>query len=429
MSQHINRFFGDDGLDNLTAGSNSSDVVTLASADGPDDVTTITSDEESQMDRQQMIEALTKLGFDTSTLTDATPDAALAEMLRLYENKDSAEAAEEVQEAKPENFDEPPADAPPADDAPPSHDEMVKALTDMGYDPADLAGKSDEDLAALLASEMNASQGAEPPQQFDEPPADPAAPPVDENAPAPTRDEMIEALVEVGYDRAELEGMPDEELADNFNQELDSHVQQMMEQGAATSFSEQTVANEDENEEAFKQLMRQIKLELVPMIRSLVVEKFSEVTEKLATTERMAKQLANNTKRANIRAFCESMRNDGRLSPGKFDETMARLMRADNSRVIKFTEKGGTKQALTDLDLQMREIRTSPAVVHFGEQLEQPNRPLATEVGKIKNHFEKFSETFKKHGTTKDALVSAFKKARAKRKGLTADQFISGARS
>src|SRR5262249_9907798 len=80
------------------------------------------------MSRQEMIDALGKLGFDTSTLTDGVPDGVLPQLLAMLE---------------PE-----PTPAPAAQMAEPTPDEMKAKLADAGHNKEELDKMSDEELKA-----------------------------------------------------------------------------------------------------------------------------------------------------------------------------------------------------------------------------------------------------------------------------------------
>jgi Holliday junction resolvasome RuvABC DNA-binding subunit len=372
------------------------------------------------MDRQQMIDALAKLGFDTSVLTEAVTDEVLAEMLRTYEKQDAEYAAEHAD--KPTQ----PNEVEKLDDTM-TREQMIEALVGMGFDPAELEGKSDDELKGMLEQESGepgeggAMEGQAPAEQFEEV-ADPAAPPV-EDAP-PTRDEMIEALVEVGYDRDELNTKTDQELSDLFSQELEAAVQQMSDEEEAAK-EEQAKQQEEEQMAKMGEVAR--FSEMVNSFKTMQSE-LAQVRAQLAETSRQTEQLRNNTKRANIVKFCEAMREQGKIMPAQYGAVVARLMRANSTNIVRKFNESGKKVNLTELDLQMREIEQAPALFVFSEKMKQPLTKADTEKAKIEQHFESFSESYAKHGTTKEKMVKAYLIARAKNPRLTAEGFVNGSR-
>jgi hypothetical protein len=137
------------------------------------------------------------------------------------------------------------------------------------------------------------------------------------------------------------------------------------------------------------------------------VQQFAERTlARLTAAERRLaaheKTLAANHaagKKQRVEQFCERLVREGRVSPGELDDAPAdpkagrphavpglksRLLRADDtSPVQKFAEPGGREVALTEFDLQCRELEARPVLHRFAEQLAQPreggNGPMTDE--------------------------------------------------
>lgn len=126
---------------------------------------------------------------------------------------------------------------------------------------------------------------------------------------------------------------------------------------------------------------------------SKVVVHFSERMNKLQkqadaveaknkAAERMANQRVQNEKKHRIQSFCERMVKEGKILPAQIDQSSGhptlqdRLLRADCIRSVhKFSEKpGGALIDATELDMQMREIETGPALQRFAERMPNPEK-------------------------------------------------------
>ncbi len=285
------------------------------------------------MSRAEMIDALGKMGFDTSTITDGVPDEVLAQMLAALPTE--------------------PSPAPDAAMADMSRDDMIAALQQAGYDPNELTGLSDEDLKALYDAEF-------PPE------AAPAAAPV-------------------------------------------------------ATMSERTPKKKEERVIKFS--------EISGLIASLVdaaskgIEKRFEM--KLGAIRRQTASLDGNAKKSAVVKFCEALREEGKILPLNFDSVVARLLRADHvRRVHKFSE-GGKTSYLTELDLQQDELRRGPILASFAERMKQPTSTTDSEVAAVENHFESFSESYKRISHTKEKMVAAYKIARRDNPRLTAKEFFT----
>lgn len=155
----------------------------------------------------------------------------------------------------------------------------------------------------------------------------------------------------------------------------------------------------------------------------------------LEAVRRMTRQQVASQKRETIRAFCEEMKAEGKVLQSQLDDSdgqptlIDRLMRADATNVVRVFSEGGKRVTKTELDLQMDEIRNGPAVAYFGERMHQPlgkggKTGDDAEVAKLRRHYRRFSEGYRKNGQTEDAMVRAFTAERTKRRpGLTVEEY------
>ena len=151
----------------------------------------------------------------------------------------------------------------------------------------------------------------------------------------------------------------------------------------------------------------------------------------LARMQKFAEQQVANQKKLLVETFCEVKCKEGKITPAELDPANPanikdRLMRADSSAIVQKFKEGGQEVALTELDLQMKEIEGRKPFV-FGERFVQPLRKsgdVDSEVQQIEDHFEIFSELFQKNGMTKERLVEGFKLEKKARPSLTAREYI-----
>ena len=142
-------------------------------------------------------------------------------------------------------------------------------------------------------------------------------------------------------------------------------------------------------------------------------------------------------RRQSVEKFCENMVKAGKVLPAELDRgdpksprptLVDRLLRADaRQKVHKFSENGKTVE-LTELELQMREVESRPQLVRFGERSVKTGPGGAAgrdgEKAKVKEHYERFSEDFRRMGTTEEELTKAFEAAQKRDPDLTAAKFL-----
>lgn len=173
-------------------------------------------------------------------------------------------------------------------------------------------------------------------------------------------------------------------------------------------------------------------------VRQIVASAVAEVRKEFIPIREQTEQLAANTKRANIQKFCEAMVASGKVLAAEMDPgdpknprpTLAdRLMRADARTVVHKFREGGKEVALTELDLQMREIEARPVLQRFGERVKTgDSKPgdVEEETGKVRRFAESnadFAKALEAAGRTPEEYVAAFAKAKKENPRLTAKQY------
>lgn len=117
------------------------------------------------VDRAAMLEMLGQIGFDASTITDATPDNVLAEIIRVYKGMMAADAAEPGEPPQPgtQHSDLPAIAPPPAPapvPAPPAPASSIPGVTGQPTQVTLKFGEKDVDLNQVLTPIVNAAVAA-----------------------------------------------------------------------------------------------------------------------------------------------------------------------------------------------------------------------------------------------------------------------------
>ncbi len=355
----------------------------------------------SAMNRDDIIKKLTEHGIDQGTLADV-PDEALAEMLRVCEDKDSQTQ---------NNDDETPADP--------------------GGGGGDGGGGMDFD---------DDEEGKDK--------ADPFAEFADDELPEPKDDDEKKDFAEktrayaerlrkyCGRAKKYLEKYAGSDNIRGSNQEGQKramwakdpdHPDDYAEPGGSpvtteTAPKKTTVTHQFSEKRQRAMIREEVSRALNGQVKGKM-DRFERFTEGQLATQ----------KKATIEAFCESRLKAGKIVPFELDtdnpaNLYDRLMRADASRTIRKFREGKKDVALTELDLQMREIDARPARM-FSEQVRGAKAGKAgaqepdLEVEKVEEAFERFSEKFPR-GTTKQTIVDGFKIEKKYTPDLTAADFL-----
>lgn len=343
------------------------------------------------MSRDEMIQALGQYGFDPSKITEGVPDEFLADLLAKLQPPAGDGAAKAAPPPDATDMDEADGDGPaPGGEAPPaaSRDEMLAALADAGYDPADLADLTDEELAELMEEEAQGDGG----------------------------EEMAEG------DEEMAEG--DEPAGDGDHKTTDT----MLSGYAEGEDTEPMKKNDDDKKPGAKAPDAAMSERAVnDRIDRLVRERLAAVEGRIAAASKQADEVEGNIRRKNVTAFCEGLRAAGKLLPVEFSPTVSRLLRADHRNKVQ-TFADGKSVEMTELELQMAELEKRPTLFRFGEKLptafEDPK--LADgEKAKVEAHYESFSEQFSQMGMTKEKFVQGFEAGRKRNPRLTAQDYVN----
>lgn len=295
------------------------------------------------VNREEMIAELAKHGMDTAVLTDDVPDSALAEMLRIFSDKD--------------------------------------ALTEPGDEPA-----PDQDV-------MDGMDGATDMEELPEP-------------------------------ANEMEA-----------QKFSAHAKKLM--AKARKHFEKYCSGPDKAKMGEEEGQ---PVEDAPMEKMSELEKavLKAVKRQQRSINKFAEQHAANLKKQTIDSFIQTRKEAGKILPYELDQTNPanlrdRLMRADAITPVRTFSERGKKVELTELDLQMKEIDNRKPFT-FSERMKAgkagTNHLEAAdhETAELEAHYEMFSEQFSKQGTTKEAMIKAFKGEKSMRPQLTVDEFLNRGR-
>ena len=141
--------------------------------------------------------------------------------------------------------------------------------------------------------------------------------------------------------------------------------------------------------------------------------KMSELEGRQKRIELAISKRERELKRDTIHAFCERMVRAGKMLPAEVAGFKRSALMADDVKVYKFseTDKG------TALDNLKKMVEARPNLVQFGERADvrggKAPPPIDNEIAKVGQYFEKFSEDFRKTKQTKEKLVEGFKAMRS----------------
>lgn len=340
---------------------------------------------------------------------------------------------------------------------------------------------ADDKLAELVAA-LPTTASATPP------PAAPAMPgPVGmmaegEEAAAPTREEMIAALVDMGDDPAQLEALSDEELLAEYEAAMEeddgeeveepSDVETMADPAAldrAALIAELTAAGQDPAalealaDEELRLLYEQVvngaaapaapaappaapmgekkamtyaerrgRRQTVPVTRLAEIEarrtiqscrKLTKLSEQQA---RRIRQTAAEMTRRDVDSFCEQLIKDGRATPALVASVIKPyLLKCDNTASVFTFAEGNVTKKVTEYERKKLELARGPKLVHFGERLGGAAPTAEAETQKVARFAETQASALVKVGyKTPQQFVEKFSELRKKKPDLTARQFI-----
>ena len=354
-----------------------------------------------------------------------------------------------------------------------------------------LDGLADDKLAELVAALPSGASAATTPAA-----AAPAAPgmvgmmaegdpPAEGGGPAaePTREEMIAALVDMGDDEAELQGLSDDELKaeyeaameDGGEESPDPETEDMADPAAldrAGLIAELTAAGQDPaaldplTDDELRALYDQVvngatpaepaaAPPAAPMGEKRPMQTYAErrgrrQTQPVTTlaeiearrtiascrkltklSEQQARRIrktAAELKARDIEQFCEQQVREGRYTPAMVQTVVKPLLAKCDDTLPVFTfSDGGRTRKVTEYERKKAELAKAPKVVHLGERFPGGSGPATTaeaERQKVERFAEVQGEALKKAGTTKAQFVAKFSEAQKRRPDLRAEEYL-----
>jgi hypothetical protein len=360
-----------------------------------------------QMSREEMLKALTAKGIKPETLA-SVPDAALAEWIRSLDGNEPME--DPAQHAGP--ADAKPGDETPAADAAPAAD--MNAAPDEAPEGAPAA---DAPMPALEADAPESADAEEMPAEAPEGDGGNGDLHVHvhqhkgDSEDYSEFDEDMEAFTERDGD-GDGDGITHEEEdhANLFDEEdfaEDDSVSALTaaphRMGGCSSHEEYAEKVEAQIAKAEKRLAR--------------IQKFAEARE------RQEKKALQSATQSRIDADNQARIADGRVTPAELDAgKWEHLYDLPAHSVRKYSEKVNGKTVTreeTPLDRALRKRAEGPVLVRMGEKTRAgkpgkttheaaPEGDADPEVQKLETTFKRYAETFKRQGTTLEALVSGY---------------------
>lgn len=377
--------------------------------------------ETTVMDRTSMIAAIQAAmpGLSQSTL-DAMSDEALADLVK---NIPTAQPVADPNAATPVAMGDGMAGIDPRigrpgmfadgdETAAMSHEELVSALTELGEDPAELEGMSDEELQALLDQlSGEGGEGGEAGGEGTETMGDPAV---------MTRDELIADLTAAGQDANALAGISDDELRAMYAQLV----------GGATATAPAAPAVPAVAPMSEKRRRRMATAAFAERQSKALLRNLTKLN-KFAEREQRRLLTANaNAKRRDAQTFCESLERLGRSTPAHSATVLMPLLLAmdDTAPVHKFSD-GKITRKVTAYELKKAQIQQShPTLVRMGERIEGSADPIDgnNEVAKVRQFAEGLTDNTLKAGgyTSRQQFVEKFSELRKKKPDLTAEKYL-----
>lgn len=265
--------------------------------------------------------------------------------------------------------------------------ELEGQLTALGYSDEQMAALKDlpDDafgafvLATLAREAGTAGAGTPPPPPEGEGGGGPPPAAMAEFPEGMDRQALIDWLTAQGKDPAALEAMTDDDLIDMYNQR----------QAGPEQMSEPGVPDEDEEEweelpvpatptpappapparRPVKSVTKTIKFSeevraaVRQEVRTLVAAETAAFRKEAGAVKAAERARQAEEKRGRVRAFCERMLKENRVSPAELDEStpalpslVERLMLCNAETTVRKFSEGGKEVALTQLDVEMRAI-------------------------------------------------------------------------
>ena len=394
--------------------------------------TTVYTFAESAMERTQMIAAVQAAmpSLSQSTL-DAMTDDQLADLVKALPTNATAAttgtpaAATDPNAAAAMSDDDGYEDMDDTDLAPTtgdgsgmSHEDLIQALTDLGQDPADLDGLSDEDLQALyeeLSDNGDDSGNAVTSM------GDPST---------MSHEELVQELTAAGQDPTTLDGMSDEDLKALYAQLLGGGTTTAAAAPAPADTSGTSAMSDRQRRQSAGKPKPQKKTSFADlearraMTRIQKLNRFAELNYKRTVRNN------NDQKKRDAHSFCDQLVREGRISVAQKTAMMLPLLLKldDLNPVHAFSENGSTRK-LTAYELKKKELAKLPVITKYGEKLVLDPKDAKTAASAEVNKVEKFVELNRSHilsvGGDPNAMVALAKKhAEKDPQGFRAEKII-----
>ena len=427
---------------------------------------------EGNMDRDEMIKALGELGYDISLFTSAVPDELLAEMLRVDDSREEEEEEDEETPAEESPAEEPPAGEPPTEE----HADDMTGSGEPNPAPGDYAeggGGGAPPASGLVDQPASGEQAGlfdeEPPvddqqqQQLGEEFAemdDEGRKDLDSflerysNLP-PEQIRAMWAKVDAtgsrkkkgkGYSSGKFKKRSahmrdigakhfaeDGEPVDEDQAKMAERARRFAERAISMcsrfgGVDEDTMKKLSEAADAVKPAIKPAAAIKPPAANSFSEQQLEQVVrrvlkdqvgESISALRKFSEQETAARKKSAVKEFVESRVQAGKIIPVEAEMVTRRLLRADSLATVEtFSEKGGKKVSLTELDLQMREIDHRPAFRFGGKVKSQGNVTNFSEArdvdvtAELERYYEEHNEVYVSN-TSKEDFVKIWKKAPA----------------
>ncbi len=169
--------------------------------------------------------------------------------------------------------------------------------------------------------------------------------------------------------------------------------------------------------------------EIEKMVTKAVTAAVAKVDQRLNQAEKFTEETHQRAKKELVEKFVEEHSLAGRIPPAQKEKVKSRLLRTDSVNVVHRFKEKGKEVALTEFDLQCKEIAESPVLRLFQEKVKGANGKGAAEpdveVEKVEQHWDTYAERFNNLNTPKTELVEAFKLRQKREPGLTAERFLA----
>lgn len=255
-----------------------------------------------------------------------------------------------------------------------------------------------------------------------------------------SREDMIGMLADYGVDASLLEGMTDEQLAEMLRvlssqvpDEAPPEPKTELAEPAATAVTATPAAAPTSTGPApanpsvspsgmghpTSVTMKYSEKQIADMNA-----KADALEQRLAALDKITADRIGDEKRTGFKAFCEAQVKAGRLLPAWIDAGLEEVaMELDAVKVHKFSDG----KEVTPLDKLKKIIAAGPNLLVFSERLangKSGEDGADHEEGRVKQHYHRFSESFKKQGLTEEKLVAGFKALKARLPESRAEDYL-----